>query len=321
MTVKTYLAGPMRGYAQFNFPAFFEAERDLKAAGLTVFNPARHDVETTGFEFWRYDGTEDLSEIGFDLRAALSDDLLFIAREADAVVVLPGWEDSKGARAEVATAHALGLMVFEYDPIEPPYSPFLQREWAFAEDVELPGMPDVCEDDEAERASLVEQIAEDRRGLFDKLAAHDDDERELPKLTGLLAEDGPGWGRLLDAVEAHDGEVRMTSRTGGEKGSKPARFDLIPAGPLWTLAELYGRGALKYADRNWERGYAWHLSFAALQRHAWLFWQGEDNDAETGLPHLASVAWHAFALMEWAATHPEFDDRPSTLARTEKESA
>lgn len=105
-------------------------------------------------------------------------------------------------------------------------------------------------------------------------------------------------------------EVRTTSATGGQKGVKTARFDLIPKAPLWLLAELYGRGSLKYEPRNWERGYEWSKSFAALNRHLWLFWSGEDTDPETGLPHLASVAWHAFALQEWAETHPEFDDRP-----------
>lgn len=118
-------------------------------------------------------------------------------------------------------------------------------------------------------------------------------------------------------------EVRVTHASGAEKGSKLARFDLIPAAPLWQLAELYGKGAQKYADRNWERGYDWHLSFAALQRHAWLFWSGEDVDEHkpecppdcaehTECAHLASVAWHALALLEWSRTHPENDDRPTS---------
>src|SRR5690625_7397406 len=64
------------------------------------------------------------------------------------------------------------------------------------------------------------------------------------------------------------GEVRVTSDTGGQKGSKKARFDLIPVVPLWEVAEVYGKGAEKYEDRNWERGYDWSLSFAALRRHA-----------------------------------------------------
>lgn len=98
--------------------------------------------------------------------------------------------------------------------------------------------------------------------------------------------------------------------TGGKKGKKQARFDLIPSGPLWELAELYGKGAEKYDERNWEKGYDWSLSFAAMMRHAWLFWMGEDLDPETGKHHLASVAWHCFAMQEWALTHPELDNRP-----------
>ncbi len=67
-------------------------------------------------------------------------------------------------------------------------------------------------------------------------------------------------------------EVRIVNETtGGEKGQKLARFDLIPIGPLTRLAEHYGKGAAKYADRNWELGYDWSLSYGALMRHltAW----------------------------------------------------
>lgn len=105
-------------------------------------------------------------------------------------------------------------------------------------------------------------------------------------------------------------EIRLVSSTGGEKGSKLARFDLIPVRPLTDVARLYGRGAEKYADRNWELGYDWSLSYAALQRHVTQFWGGEDYDEETGAPHLACVVFHALALLEFMDTHPEFDNRP-----------
>lgn len=105
-------------------------------------------------------------------------------------------------------------------------------------------------------------------------------------------------------------EKRTTSRTGGQKGVKLARFDLIPAFPLWQLAELYGRGAEKYEPRNWELGYEWSKSFGSLMRHAWLFWNGEDIDEETGMPHMSCVAFHAFALEQFRKDHPDFDDRP-----------
>lgn len=85
-------------------------------------------------------------------------------------------------------------------------------------------------------------------------------------------------------------------KTGGQKGTKLARFSLIPAEFLWALAEHYGLGARKYADRNWERGYKWSLSVDALERHLNQWKMGENNDPETGSSHLIAVAWHACAL-------------------------
>lgn len=96
-----------------------------------------------------------------------------------------------------------------------------------------------------------------------------------------------GYGGPVPPVNA--GEVRTTSSTGGQKGVKLARFELIPTGPLKAVAEHYGKGAEKYEDRNWERGYEWSKSYAALQRHLNAFWSGEDIDEETGSPHLAAA--------------------------------
>jgi len=104
-------------------------------------------------------------------------------------------------------------------------------------------------------------------------------------------------------------EVRVTSSTGGQKGKKLARFDLIPPRALWQVAELYGKGAEKYEDWNWRKGYPWSLSIAALERHLSLFKQGEEYDSETGCAHLASVVFHALALLTFMDEHRQFDDR------------
>lgn len=109
------------------------------------------------------------------------------------------------------------------------------------------------------------------------------------------------------------GEVRITNPlTGGQKGSKLERFDLIPIDPLTELARHYGKGAAKYDANQWRKGYDWSLSYAALQRHLTAFWNGEDYDEETGSPHMVAVAWHAFALLEFMNTCPELDDRYGT---------
>ena len=95
-------------------------------------------------------------------------------------------------------------------------------------------------------------------------------------------------------------EVRVVDPlTGGIKGSKLARFSLIPPDFLWALAEHYGKGAQKYDDRIWQKGYKWSLSVDALNRHLAQWLGGEDNDPETGSSHLVAAAWHCIALWWW----------------------
>lgn len=113
--MKIYVAGPMRGIAEFNFPAFHAAAANLRAEGHEVFNPAERDIALHGKDISKGNmaGDEKLAatEHGFNLREALKDDLVFICLEADAIALIPGWENSKGAQAERATAIALGLQV------------------------------------------------------------------------------------------------------------------------------------------------------------------------------------------------------------------
>lgn len=107
--------------------------------------------------------------------------------------------------------------------------------------------------------------------------------------------------------------THTVSATGGAKGTKRARFDLIPAGAMETVATHFGNGALKYADHNWRRGYAWSSAYAAMQRHLHAFWGGEDFDTDptTGevSPHLAAVAFYSLVLLTFMDEQREYDDR------------
>jgi hypothetical protein len=99
----------------------------------------------------------------------------------------------------------------------------------------------------------------------------------------------------------------------GKKGVKSARFDLLPWDALWVVALVFGKGAEKYAERNWERGYEWSKSKGAQDRHDALFNMGEDFDDESELPHLAHVAWHALVRLAFFLREAGVDDRPLTL--------
>lgn len=116
-------------------------------------------------------------------------------------------------------------------------------------------------------------------------------------------------------------EVRTTSSTGGQKGVKPERHDLIPRRAMAAIARVFGFGATKYADHNWRRGYEWGKSIAALQRHVDAFVDGETYDEESGLPHLAHAGFHVLVLLTWLEEQGEgvdnvFDDRwPHAMER------
>ena len=111
----------MRGYKDFNFPAFFAAAEALREEGHTVFNPAERDVKEWGAEVLKTEtgNEEEISQrLGFTDRLALARncfaaDTEWICNKADAVYALPGWEKSKGAIAEIALAEAIGLIVME----------------------------------------------------------------------------------------------------------------------------------------------------------------------------------------------------------------
>lgn len=114
--MKVYLAGPMRGIPSFNYPAFYEVAKKFRALGFEVFNPAERDIEvhgtdiSLGNEFGDID--KAMADHNFSLRRALGDDTAWICAHADGIVMLPGWEKSKGAKAEKALAEALDLMIF-----------------------------------------------------------------------------------------------------------------------------------------------------------------------------------------------------------------
>ena len=114
-------------------------------------------------------------------------------------------------------------------------------------------------------------------------------------------------------------EVRTTSATGGQKGTKMERTDLLPPKALLEIAEHYGRGAGKYDDNQWRKGYEWSKSYAALMRHLMQWWGGEDNDPELGSSHLAAAGWHILTLLTFKDDYPEYDDRYKPPAKWKSE--
>jgi hypothetical protein len=118
MSKSIYIAGPMTGYPEFNFPAFFSAEDKLRQEGWNVHNPADKAQEKELEENGSYaEGDAALAiQRGFDFRKAYLWDLTKVV-EGDGIYMLKGWEQSPGARGEHAAAVALKKHYPEYSII------------------------------------------------------------------------------------------------------------------------------------------------------------------------------------------------------------
>jgi hypothetical protein len=76
-----------------------------------------------------------------------------------------------------------------------------------------------------------------------------------------------------------------------------APWHLLPYDALAEVVKVMAYGKAKYAARNWEKGLQHDETFGATMRHLTAWYAGEDVDTESGLLHLAHVAWNALALL------------------------
>jgi hypothetical protein len=111
---KVYLAGPMSGLPQFNFPAFYAAAKALREQGFEVVSPAElDDAEDAGAAMKSPDG--NMRGIAKTWGDFLARDVKLLADEGiKGIVFLPGWDKSRGAKLEATVGLLCGFQFWEY---------------------------------------------------------------------------------------------------------------------------------------------------------------------------------------------------------------
>lgn len=106
--------------------------------------------------------------------------------------------------------------------------------------------------------------------------------------------------------------MKLAEGTKFDGGKDP--WHLAPWDAFRAIVKVLLYGVKKYEARNWEKGMAWSRCYGAAMRHATAWWDGEDNDPETGMSHL----WHwgccVCFLISFELRGIGKDDRPKKQA-------
>lgn len=348
--MKLYLAGPMRGYPLFNFPAFDEAASRLRSELHEVVSPAEMDLDM-GLDP-SIANTD--AEAEFDVADALRRDFEVILR-VDAVVLLSGWEQSTGARAERFVAETTGKQVFRYWPRDYNSSLVLAPEWDG--DPRVPAEPVYGGDDVIRARARAEVLANLHTGgayakvkLTEPIPAGDHpvvslpqwltfppfdpelarllaEEDEIDRRAGLfvpcsvcgLAPDGHGWNDhgyrpLVPTQEQARIMEEILSADDNPKdaiGIRKPQLHLVPESFIIRVAQAMTDGSHKYGPFNWrEKQVRASVYQSAAKRHLGQWFDGEENAEDSGVPHLAHAAACIAILIDAIETGNLVDDRP-----------
>lgn len=276
MVIKTridtvYLAGPMTGIQDYNYPRFHELADKIRDNGFIVRNPAES-----------FNGDQSASRAQYAVHDAA------LIAHCDAVAVMDGWEHSHGARFETHEAALLGLPVICAEALANP-SMSIEEIWVdqYGAPVSKPHPAQAVLDafwDTHPNIKRLRRVSDTPLGFREEYSEKVHDFMGTPDFAGAV--DGGGYKSSMD-----------------DTGKLP--IWLVPNSLIYAAARALQHGAKKYAPNNWRRGMEWTEVYSALQRHILAWHEGEDIDKDSGLNHLDhAVACLAF-LTEYS-DYPEF---------------
>lgn len=93
--------------------------------------------------------------------------------------------------------------------------------------------------------------------------------------------------------------------------NKP-EWQLVHFPSLEPMVRVLMFGAEKYEADNWKKGYPIRRTYGSLMRHMVAFMEGENDDPESGLPHLGHAMCNLLFMQYMMDNMEEYDDRRST---------
>ena len=132
----------------------------------------------------------------------------------------------------------------------------------------------------------------ERKAFWDIMGKHDPIQTAISESGGTIQDSG-------NRREFSTGAVRDI-QTG--KG----RMDLLPWQAIIELSKHCEDGAVKYGERNIDRGLPMHSLMDSAFRHMAKYMEGETDE-----PHLRAALWNIAWAVQFEATKPEMQDIPN----------
>lgn len=153
--------------------------------------------------------------------------------------------------------------------------------------------------------------------LMDSLPEHNFDDRKYELVSSAEQADAEfretTFGKLPDA----NGPDTTTSKASNPKqafGDLKAQLGLVPDTLTYFAAAAFFEGASKYGAYNWRvAGVRASTYKAAAERHLKKWFNGEEVDPVTGVPHLANAIACLGIIVDAEACGKLEDDRPPAL--------
>jgi len=205
-----YIAGPMRGIAWFNYPLFDRVAKELRDAGNEVISPADEDRKV-GFDPFANPAYRIADACTFPSEASFESFDKTVRRcfeavlRCDEIVLLPGWEASSGALAELTLAMWLGKRVRDVRIDDQDRITYLGQ-WMgltglamqlsdYHLEVEVPYPTGLAEQDDEDGEDILDKAARITRG--DRQASYGPPDQDFRRTAGM-------WSALFE-VKLRDG--------------------------------------------------------------------------------------------------------------------
>lgn len=118
--------------------------------------------------------------------------------------------------------------------------------------------------------------------------------------------------KIISKLIEHVDEVRLQTPRfdrGLRYNEGKPKWSLVDFDALEPMVRVLEYGAEKYSPDNWKGGMPITEIMESLMRHYVAYMRGEDNDPESGLPHIGHILCNAMFVSYMMLFKPDFDDR------------